>query len=53
VTRHLPSNVEVLVKAEHLNPGGSIKDRAALAMILAGERSGELTAGKTILDATS
>jgi cysteine synthase B len=53
VTRHLPSNVEVFVKAEHLNPGGSIKDRAALAMILAGERSGELTAGKTILDATS
>jgi len=53
VTRHLPSNVEVLVKAEHLNPGGSIKDRAALAMILAGERSGELTPGKTILDATS
>ena len=53
VTRHLPSNVEVFVKAEHLNPGGSIKDRAALAMILAGERSGELTPGKTILDATS
>jgi len=53
VTRHLPSNIEVFVKAEHLNPGGSIKDRAALAMILAGERSGELTQGKTILDATS
>ena len=53
VTRHLPSNVEVFVKAEHLNPGGSIKDRAALAMILAGERSGELTPGKAILDATS
>jgi cysteine synthase B len=53
VTRHLPSNVEIFAKAEHLNPGGSIKDRAALAMILAGERSGELTLGKTILDATS
>ena len=53
VTRNLPSGVEVLVKAEHLNPGGSVKDRAALAMILAGERSGQLRAGKTILDATS
>ena len=53
VTRHLPTNIAVFVKAEHLNPGGSIKDRAALAMILAGERSGELTPGKTILDATS
>jgi len=53
VTRNLPSGVEVLVKAEHLNPGGSVKDRAALAMILAGERSGRLRAGQTILDATS
>ena len=53
VTRDLPSGVEVLVKAEHLNPGGSVKDRAALAMILAGERSGRLRAGQTILDATS
>jgi cysteine synthase B len=43
----------VLAKAEHLNPGGSVKDRAALAMILAGERSGRLRAGQTILDATS
>lgn len=53
VTRNLPSGVEVLVKAEHLNPGGSVKDRAALAMILAGERTGRLRAGQTILDATS
>jgi cysteine synthase B len=53
VTRNLPTGVEVLVKAEHLNPGGSVKDRAALAMILAGERSGRLRAGQTILDATS
>lgn len=43
----------VYVKAEHLNPGGSVKDRAARAMILAGERSGQLGRGKTILDATS
>jgi len=53
VTRELPAGVEVYAKAEHLNPGGSVKDRAALAMILAGERSGELRSGKIILDATS
>ncbi len=45
--------VEVFAKAEHLNPGGSVKDRAALSIILAGERSGALRRGKTILDATS
>jgi cysteine synthase B len=35
VTKRLPENVEVYAKAEHLNPGGSVKDRPALAMILA------------------
>ncbi len=49
----VPKNIEVYGKAEHLNPGGSVKDRAALAMILAGEQSGKLSKGKTILDATS
>jgi S-sulfo-L-cysteine synthase (O-acetyl-L-serine-dependent) len=53
VTQGLPVGVEVLVKAEHLNPGGSVKDRPALAMILDGERSGRLYPGKVILDATS
>ena len=53
VVDDLPENIEVYAKAEHLNPGGSVKDRAALAMILAGEESGELTKDKTILDATS
>ncbi|HEX8138485.1 MAG TPA: cysteine synthase family protein [Pyrinomonadaceae bacterium] len=53
VARHLPEGVEVYAKAEHLNPGGSVKDRAALRMILEGERTGELFPGKTILDATS
>jgi cysteine synthase B len=53
VTRDLPAGVEVFVKAEHLNPGGSVKDRPALAMILEGERSGRLYPGRTILDATS
>ena len=53
VTRELPPGVDVLVKAEHLNPGGSVKDRPALAMIIDGERSGRLYPGETILDATS
>lgn len=46
-------NVVIYGKAEWLNPGGSVKDRAALAMILEGERSGALRPGKIILDATS
>lgn len=46
-------SVPVLAKAEYLNPGGSVKDRAALAMILEGERTGRLRPGMTILDATS
>ena len=45
--------VEIYAKSEWANPGGSVKDRPALNMILAGEQSGALTAGKTILDATS
>jgi cysteine synthase B len=53
VTRDLPAGVELFVKAEHLNPGGSVKDRPALGMILEGERSGRLQRGMTILDATS
>jgi cysteine synthase B len=53
VGRDLGADVEVLAKAEHLNPGGSVKDRPALAMILEGERSGRLRHGMMILDATS
>ena len=53
ITKDLPHNIEIYAKAEFMNPGGSVKDRAALAMILAGEKSGELTRNKTILDATS
>src|SRR5947207_12034907 len=53
VAGELPAGVEIFVKAEHMNPGGSVKDRAALAMILEGERSGRLYPGKVILDATS
>ena len=53
VTREMDSQVELFVKAEHLNPGGSVKDRAARAIILEAERTGELQPGKIILDATS
>src|SRR4051794_29111673 len=44
---------QVLVKVEALNPGGSIKDRAALSMIEAAERSGALEPGGTIVEPTS
>lgn len=49
----LPNNVEIYAKAEWFNPGGSVKDRPALNMILDGERRGLLKPGKIILDATS
>ena len=45
--------VEILAKAEFLNPGGSVKDRAAAAIIREAERQGHLRPGTTILDATS
>ncbi|MGA7729722.1 MAG: cysteine synthase family protein [Chloroflexia bacterium] len=52
--RHgLPAGVELYAKAEYFNPGGSVKDRAALYMIRDGELRGLLTPGKTILDASS
>src|SRR5271170_3282446 len=46
-------NVEFYAKTEWFNPGGSVKDRAAYAMIRDGEKCGTLRPGKTILDATS
>jgi cysteine synthase B len=45
--------VEIYAKAEFFNPGGSVKDRAALNMVLEGERTGRLTRDRTLLDATS
>ena len=45
--------VRVLAKLEYLNPGGSIKDRAAQYMIEAAEKSGELTPRKIVVEATS
>ena len=51
-TSHLPG-IELYGKAEFSNPGGSVKDRPALSMILDGERRGLLTPDKVILDSTS
>jgi cysteine synthase B len=52
-TRSQSGDIEIYAKAEWFNPGGSVKDRPALSMILDGERSGRLKPGKIILDATS
>jgi S-sulfo-L-cysteine synthase (O-acetyl-L-serine-dependent) len=45
--------IEICAKAEYFNPGGSVKDRAALNMVLDGERSGKLNHQRIILDSTS
>jgi cysteine synthase B len=47
------SGVTILGKAEWVNPGGSVKDRAAAAIVKAAIDSGELTAGRVLLDSTS
>lgn len=46
-------SVRILAKLEMKNPGGSVKDRVALAMIERAEKSGDLTSGKTVIEATS
>ena len=53
LTRHLPSNVRIFAKAEWQNPGGSVKDRAALQIIKAAEAGGYLVPGNLITDSTS
>ncbi len=53
VTSHLPDTVEVWVKLEFLNPGGSVKDRPARQIILSALESGALTEDKTLIDSTS
>lgn len=52
LTKHL-RGIQIFAKAEWLNPGGSVKDRAAKRIIEDGERSGQLTKDKIILDSTS
>ncbi|HXJ21969.1 MAG TPA: cysteine synthase A [Polyangia bacterium] len=49
-----PGSADVLCKCEQFNPGGSVKDRTALAMVEAAEREGRLVSGKsTLIEATS
>ncbi|VEF48195.1 putative cysteine synthase A [Bacillus freudenreichii] len=48
-----PDGAEVLVKLEYINPSRSVKDRAALNMIVAAERAGLLKDGATIIEPTS
>lgn len=47
------SVAEIAAKVERFNPGGSVKDRAALGMILAAEQNGSLARGGTIIEPTS
>jgi len=53
VTESLSPGVEVFAKAEWFNPGGSVKDRPALWMILDGIRTGKLTPDKILMDSSS
>jgi S-sulfo-L-cysteine synthase (O-acetyl-L-serine-dependent) len=53
VTGGLSPHVQVLAKAEWFNPGGSVKDRAALNILRTAIDSGQLTPGKRLLDSTS
>ncbi len=48
-----PGGATIWGKVEFVNPAGSVKDRPALSMILAAEKSGELKAGATLVEATS
>jgi cysteine synthase A len=53
INRLFGNRAEVWIKQERANPGGSIKDRIALAMVEDAERSGQLKAGGTIVEPTS
>ncbi len=53
VTEGLPPSVSLHVKLEGLNPGGSVKDRAALYIVRQALETGALAPGKTLIDATS
>ncbi|HET9033201.1 MAG TPA: cysteine synthase A [Dokdonella sp.] len=51
--RLAPKGIDIFVKVESFNPGGSVKDRLALAVVLDAEQSGKLKPGQTIVEATS
>jgi cysteine synthase A len=51
--RVAPNGVNLYAKAEFMNPGGSVKDRPALSMIVAAEKSGALKPGSALVEATS
>lgn len=51
--RLAPPGIDLFVKVESFNPGGSVKDRLALAVVLDAEKSGKLKPGQTIVEATS
>lgn len=53
LNRLAPAGVDVYVKVESFNPGGSVKDRLALAIVLDAEKRGVLKPGDTIVEATS
>lgn len=53
ITAHLPETVKVYAKAEWTNPGGSVKDRAALEIVNQAFADGQLGGGKILMDSTS
>src|SRR6201984_1475647 len=53
INRLKPPGINLFVKIEAFNPLGSVKDRLALGVIEAAERSGELKPGQTVIEATS
>ena len=53
INRLAPADVNLYVKIEAFNPLGSVKDRLALGVIEAAEKSGELKPGQTVIEATT
>ena len=51
--RIAPAHISLFVKVEFFNPGGSVKDRLAIAIILDAEKTGALKPGQTVVEATS
>jgi len=53
INRLAPAGINLFVKIEAFNPLGSVKDRLAIGVIEAGEKSGQLKPGQTVIEATS